>query len=47
MKKKTEREKMLDNKLYLATNSELAEMQFKAQQLLYNLNCSPPHKLDE
>lgn len=47
MEEKTEREKMLNNDLYLATDPELAEMQLKAQQLLYNLNFSPLHKLDE
>ncbi len=47
MKEKTEREKMLNNELYLATDRELATMQLKAQKLLYKLNFCPPDKLDE
>ena len=46
MKEKTEREKMLNNELYLAKAPELAQMQLKAQQLLYNLNFSSPDRLD-
>ena len=47
MKEQTEREKMLNNELYLATNQELATMQMKAQQLLYSLNICSPDKLEE
>ncbi len=46
-KEKTEREKMLNNELYLATDNELSTMQYKAKQLLYTLNLCPPSKLDE
>jgi maltose O-acetyltransferase len=42
MKEKTEREKMLANELYFATDEELAAMHLKARQILYTLNCSPP-----
>jgi maltose O-acetyltransferase len=47
MNDKTEKEKMLNNELYLATDRELAIMQLKAQQLLYKLNFCSPDKLDE
>lgn len=46
MKKNTEREKMLDGELYLATDEELVRMQTKASQLLYNFNFSQPHQID-
>ena len=45
MTKKTEREKMLNNELYLATDPELATMQLEAQKLFYSLNCSRPDEL--
>ena len=38
MKEKTEREKMLDGELYLATDEELDRMHFKARELLYEFN---------
>ena len=41
MKEKTEREKMLDGELYLATDKELERMHLKARQLLYEFNFSP------
>ncbi|MEM7761905.1 MAG: sugar O-acetyltransferase [Cyanobacteria bacterium P01_A01_bin.40] len=44
---KTEREKMLNNELYLATDLELVTMQLKAQKLLHRLNFCAPDKLDE
>ncbi len=44
---KTEREKMLNNELYLATDNELSTMQYKATVLLYTLNLCPPNKLNE
>ena len=47
MKEKTEREKMLNNELYLATDSELAQMQLKAQKLLHSLNFCQPERLEE
>ena len=47
MQEKTEREKMLNNELYLATDRELVTMQIKAQQLLYSLNLCLPDQLAE
>jgi maltose O-acetyltransferase len=47
MKEKTEREKMLNNELYLATDEELATMNLKASQILYAFNCSQPHEIDK
>ena len=38
MAEKSEKEKMLNNQLYSATDRELVMMQSKAQQLLYDLN---------
>ncbi|BAZ44086.1 maltose transacetylase [Chondrocystis sp. NIES-4102] len=46
MKEKTEREKMLDGELYLATDEELVIMQTKASQLLHDFNFSQPHQVD-
>jgi maltose O-acetyltransferase len=42
MKEKTEREKMLDGELYLATDPELTEMHFQARRLLHAFNSSAP-----
>ena len=47
MKEKTEREKMLANELYLATDAELAAMNRKARQLLYDFNHSRPEELQQ
>jgi maltose O-acetyltransferase len=47
MTEKTEREKMLNNELYLESDSELRTMRYKAQRLLYTLNLCPPNKLDK
>lgn len=47
MKEKTEREKMLANELYLATDSELAAMNRKARQLLYEFNHSRPEEIQQ
>ncbi|MEL7007455.1 MAG: sugar O-acetyltransferase [Cyanobacteria bacterium J06648_1] len=47
MTQKSEREKMLNNELYLATDPELAAMQLKAQQLLHELNFCPPDRVQE
>lgn len=44
--KKTEREKMLDGELYLATDRELAKMHILARQLLYAFNFSQPDQID-
>ena len=44
MSDKSEREKMLSNELYLATDKELTQMQSRANQLLQQLNLS---RLDE
>jgi maltose O-acetyltransferase len=46
MKEKTEREKMLSGELYWAMDEELATMQTKASQLLYNFNFSQPDQVD-
>ncbi|MEM7591420.1 MAG: sugar O-acetyltransferase [Cyanobacteria bacterium P01_A01_bin.83] len=40
--KKSERKKMLDGELYLATDKELTEMHFRAQKLLHGFNFSYP-----
>jgi maltose O-acetyltransferase len=40
MPEKTEKEKMLNNELYLATDEELTRMQFIASQLLHRFNFS-------
>jgi maltose O-acetyltransferase len=42
MNEKTEREKMLDGELYLATDPELSEMHFQARRLLHAFNHSKP-----
>ena len=47
MKEKTEREKMLNGELYLATDEELATMHLKAGQLLYAFNFCQPHEVDK
>ena len=47
MNNKTEREKMLDGELYLATDTELAEMNLKAQQKIYSLNSSSPNEISK
>lgn len=44
--RKTEREKMLANELYLATDEELAAMQMKASHLLHAFNFSQPHEVN-
>ena len=41
MQYKTEREKMLDGELYLATDAELAQMNLKARQQIHLFNLSP------
>jgi maltose O-acetyltransferase len=46
MKETTEREKMLSGELYWAMDEELATMQTKASQLLYNFNFSQPDQVD-
>ena len=43
--KKTEREKMLDGELYLATDEELTSMHLKASQLVYAFNQSRPDEI--
>ena len=45
MTEETEREKMLADELYLATDTELAAMHLQARQLLDNFNYSPPEKV--
>ena len=47
MNEKTEREKMLNNELYLATDQELVTMELRSQKLLYNFNLCPPDRLEE
>lgn len=47
MKEKTEREKMLNGELYLATDAELTIMHREARQLLYAFNFSQPHEVDK
>ncbi len=46
MNKKTEREKMLDGELYLATDEELTRMHLKARKLLHDFNFSQPIDVD-
>ena len=46
MNEKTEREKMLDGELYLATDEELTRMHLNARQLLHCFNFSHPDELD-
>ena len=45
MKEKTEREKMLNGELYLATDEELTRMHINARQLLHCFNFSHPDEL--
>ena len=45
--KKSEREKMLNGELYLATDKELTRMHFKARQLLHTLNFSHPKEVNQ
>ncbi|MEL6440726.1 MAG: sugar O-acetyltransferase [Cyanobacteria bacterium J06621_8] len=47
MKEKTEREKMLNNELYLATDPELLAMQLKAQELVSRFNLADPNDINE
>lgn len=47
MKEKTEREKMLNGELYLATDEELTKMHLKARQLLNNFNFSLPSDISD
>jgi maltose O-acetyltransferase len=42
MPEKTEKEKMLNNELYLATDAELTRMQSRANQLIHRFNISAP-----
>ncbi|MGP1386952.1 MAG: sugar O-acetyltransferase [Thainema sp.] len=42
---KTEREKMLANELYLASDPELYEMYLQVQRLLYRFNATAPDEL--
>ncbi len=44
---KTEREKMLSNELYLATDSELKGMYNKAKNLLHAFNTSHPDEIEK
>ncbi len=44
---KTEREKMLANEPYIATDRELVEMQITAQHLLYTFNLSLPNEVEK
>ena len=46
MNKKTEREKMLNGELYLATDEELTTMHFIARRLLHDFNLAAPNKVD-
>ncbi|VEP13715.1 maltose O-acetyltransferase [Hyella patelloides LEGE 07179] len=46
MQEKTEKEKMLNSELYLATDEELTRMHFVARQLLYSFNFSQPDEVD-
>ena len=46
MKEKTEREKMLNGELYLATDEELTRMHFIARRLLYDFNFSQPNEVN-
>lgn len=47
MKEKTEREKMLANELYLASDAELTQLQTAAYQLLHSHNVSLPSEVDK
>lgn len=42
MNEKTEREKMLNGELYLATDEQLTRMHFEARKLLHDFNFSQP-----
>ena len=46
MSEKTEREKMLSNELYLATDEELTRMQLAAARLLDRFNSSQPEEIE-
>lgn len=47
MEKKTERQKMLNNELYLATDQELVKMRLSARRLIHTFNNSQPDQLDQ
>ena len=47
MPEKTEKEKMLDGELYLATDLELTQMNITALDLLYEFNHSHPQELQK
>ena len=47
MNKKTEREKMLDGELYLATDEELDWMHLQARNLLHQFNFSEPNLVSQ
>ena len=47
MNRKTEREKMLDGELYLATDEELTQMHFQARRLLHDFNFSAPDRVKQ
>ena len=47
MNQKTEREKMLDGELYLATDEELTQMHFQARRLLHEFNFSAPDRVKQ
>lgn len=47
MNEKSEREKMLDGELYLATDKELDEMHFQARRLLHDFNVSAPERVKQ
>ncbi len=47
MKEKTEREKMLNGELYLATDEELTRMHLKARKLVHIFNFSEPSDVSQ
>ena len=47
MNQKTEREKMLDGELYLATDEELTQMHFQARRLLHEFNFSASERVKQ
>ena len=47
MMPKTEREKMLDGELYLASDRELTKMHLKARRLLHQFNSSQPQDVSQ
>ena len=47
MPEKTEREKMLDGELYLATDEELTKMHFQARKLVHRFNVSDPNEISQ